>query len=184
MAGDLLPFQPEGSPALPVDLTYEEQIVLEFCREGKSRNEISTLTGVSTWTVSKIASEHGHYFGRGAQIAAASAARTAQIRERQHRLAVQLLDTAELYADRLAEANSPKDGQALARAVSDLVTSHQILNGTSDNGLEETKDFLVDLRVQLGVVRDGFEKQYGVPYDSDEAARIIHQQEETQDDES
>ncbi|WP_052456995.1 hypothetical protein [Streptomyces sp. AcH 505] len=183
MTGDLLPFQPEGSPALPVDLTYEEQIVLEFCREGKSRNEISTLTGVSTWTVSKIASEHGHYFGRSAQIAAASAARVAQIRERQHRLAMQLLDTAELYADRLAEANSPKDGQALARAVSDLVSSHQLLNGTSANELEETKDFLVDLRVQLVKVRDGFENQYGVPFESDEAAQII-KQEETQDDES
>ncbi|MFH9239205.1 hypothetical protein ACH4KO_00515 [Streptomyces anulatus] len=178
---DLLPIQPEGASALPVDLTYEEQIVLEFCREGKGRNEISTLTGVSTWTVSKIASEHG--FGRGPQVAAASAARMAQIRERQHRLAMQLLDTAELYADRLVEANYPKDGQALARAVSDLVNSHQLLNGTSANELEETKDFFVDLRVQLGAVRDGFEKQYGVPFDSSEAGRIIKQQEDNQNDE-
>ncbi|MFG2358058.1 hypothetical protein [Streptomyces sp. NPDC048521] len=184
MAADLIPFQPEpergkdGSAELPVDLTYEEQIVLDLCREGKGRNEIAKLTGISTWTVSQIASRHGHYFGRSPQVVAAQAARDAQLKERKQRLALQLLDNAELYADALAGVGSPKDGQLVAKALRDILESHELLSGVSEGEeMQGTKDFLLDLREQMGKVRDEFEARHGVPFDSDEARRIIEQEE-------
>jgi hypothetical protein len=191
MVADLIPFQPEpekgkgngGSGELPVDLTYEEQIVLEFCREGKGRNEIANLTGVSTWMVSQIASRHGHYFGRTEQLAAAQAARDAQLRERKQRLALQLLDNAELYADALAGVGTPKDGQLVAKALRDILESHELLSSGVAEGesVEEAKSFLLGLREQMGKVREEFEAEFGIALDSAEARQIIEQQ--TQEDE-
>ena len=102
MAAELIPFQPEPekNPGEQlVDLPYEEQVILELCLEGKGRNEIANLTGLSTWKVSTVAAKHGHYFGRAAWLEVANATRAAQLKERKQRLALQLLDAAELYAD-------------------------------------------------------------------------------------
>lgn len=187
MAAELIPFQPEPEKepgGQLVDLTYEESQILEFCREGKGRNEIANLTGLSTWKVSTVAAKHGHYFGRAAWLEVANAARAAQLKERKQRLALQLLDNAELYADALSGVGTPKDGQLVAKALRDILESHELLTGV-DQGeeVQGTKDFLLELREQMGRVRDGFEAQYGVPFDSPEAAEII-KQEAKQDDES
>ncbi|MFE0793434.1 MULTISPECIES: hypothetical protein [Streptomyces] len=188
---ELIPFQPEpekgkGSDALPVDLTYEEQIVLDLCREGKGRNEIASLTGISTWTVSQIASRHGHYFGRTEQLAAAQAARDAQLRERKQRLALQLLDNAELYADALSGVGTPKDGQLVAKALRDILESHELLAGGVAEGesVEEAKDWMVGLRNDMALARAQFEQEHGVPLDSPEAREILNKmryQEESSD---
>lgn len=188
MAAELIPFQPdpEKDPdALPVGLTYEEQLILEFCREGKGRNEIAKLTGLSTWKVSTVAAKHGHYFGRSPQLIEAREVREAQLRERKQRLAAQLLDNAELYADALSGVGTPKDGQLVAKALRDILESHELLSGAAAEGesVEDTKDSLMDLRDTMRAVRDGFESKYGVPFDSPEAAEII-KQEANQDDEA
>ncbi|WEH15017.1 hypothetical protein [Streptomyces sp. VNUA24] len=195
MAAELIPFQPEperrmgngGSGELPDGLTYEESQILEYCREGKGRNEIANLTGLSTWKVSTVAARHGHYFGKAAQFELAAQKRVAEMRERKHRLALQLLDNAELYADALSGVGTPKDGQLVAKALRDILESHDLLAGGVDEGesVEDAKDALMDLREQVRKVRDGFEAQYGVPFDSPEAAEIIKrktQQEEQQND--
>lgn len=184
MAAELIPFQPEpekgpGSDERLVDLTYEEQQILEYCREGKGRNEIAKLTGLSTWKVSTVAARHGHYFGRAAWLEVANATRAAQLKERKQRLAVQLLDNAELYADALSGVGTPKDGQLVAKALRDIIESSELLSrGTEEESVEEAKDFLISLRAQMGKVRDGFEAQHGVPFDSEEARQIIEGQQQ------
>jgi hypothetical protein len=184
MAAELIPFQPEsgkgrGSDALPDGLTCEEQQILEYCREGKGRNEIANLTGLSTWKVSTVAARHGHYFSRAAQFELAAKKRVAEMRERKHRLALQLLDNAELYADALSGVSTPKDGQLVAKALRDILESSELLsNTTEEDSIEEAKDFLLDLREQLGKVVDEFEAQHGVPFASEEARRIIEGQQE------
>ncbi|MET7828504.1 hypothetical protein ABZT23_27970 [Streptomyces sp. NPDC005386] len=192
MAAEVVQFQPEPEkdPAeLPDGLAYEEQLILEFCREGKGRNEIANLTGLSTWKVSTVAAKHGHYFGKATQFELAAKKRVAEMRARKHQLAMQLLDNAELYADALSGVGSPKDGQLVAKALRDILESHDLLAGGVDEGesVEDAKDFLLDLRDQMGKVVNGFETQYGVPFDSPEAAEIIKQQaqqEENRNDES
>ncbi|MCF2130592.1 hypothetical protein L1I79_29795 [Strepomyces sp. STD 3.1] len=180
---ELVPFQPEPehgkgvSGELPDGLTYEESQILEFCREGKGRNEIANLTGLSTWKVSTVAAKHGHYFGRVGQFELAAKKRVDEMRERKHRLALQLLDAAELYADAVTGVGTPKDGQLVAKALRDLLESHELLSGVSqDDQEQDAKDSLMDLRGTMRAVRDGFEAQYGVPFDSPEAAEIIKQE--------
>ncbi|MFD4124519.1 hypothetical protein ACFXKK_06195 [Streptomyces globisporus] len=181
MAAELLPFQPEPEKdpgGLPVGLTYEEQVILEFCREGKGRNEIANLTGLSTWKVSTVAAKHGHYFGKTEIAERALAAREVQIRERKQRLALQLLDAAELYTDAVTGVGTPKDGQLVAKALRDILESHELLGGGVAEGesADDAKDALMDLRDTLRSVRDGFETQHGIPFDSPEAAEIIKQE--------
>jgi hypothetical protein len=181
MAAELIQFQPEPEKdpnALPDGLTYEESQILEYCREGKGRNEIANLTGLSTWKVSTVAARHGHYFGKAAQFELASQKRVAEMRERKHQLAMQLLDNAELYADALSGVGSPKDGQLVAKALRDILESHELLSDGVPEGesVEEAKDFLLGLREQLSKVRDGFEAQYGVAFDSPEATQLIREQ--------
>ncbi|MEU9187569.1 hypothetical protein AB0D14_24115 [Streptomyces sp. NPDC048484] len=196
MAADLIPFQPEperrgrgngsgGSGEQLVDLTYEESQILEFCREGKGRNEIANLTGLSTWKVSTVAAKHGHYFGRSEWLNVANKVREAQLKERKQRLALQLLDNAELYADALSGVGTPKDGQLVAKALRDILESHELLSSGVAEGesVEDAKDFLRDLREGMRAVRDRFETKYGVPFDSPEAAEII-KQEANQDEQS
>ncbi|GFH35452.1 hypothetical protein [Streptomyces pacificus] len=181
MAAELIPIQPEPEkdPAEQlVGLTYEESQILEFCREGKGRNEIAKLTGLSTWKVSTVAAKHGHYFGKSEWLNVANKVREAQLRERKQRLAAQLLNNAELYADALSGVGTPKDGQLVAKALRDILESHELLSSGVAQGesVEEAKNFLTDLREQMVRVRDGFEAQYGVPFDSTEARQIIEQQ--------
>ncbi|WP_158713635.1 hypothetical protein [Streptomyces sp. NRRL WC-3626] len=184
MTAELIPFQPEpekgpGSDERLVDLTYEEQQILEYCREGKGRNEIAKLTGLSTWKVSTVAAKHGHYFGRVAWLEVANATRAAQLKERKQRLAVQLLDNAELYADALSGVGTPKDGQLVAKALRDIIESSELLSrGTEEESVEEAKDFLIGLRESMRAVRDGFEAQHGVPFGSEEARQIIEGQQQ------
>lgn len=190
MAAELIPFQPEpergmgngGSGELPDGLTYEESQILEYCREGKGRNEIAELTGISTWKISTVAAKHGHYFGKTAQFELASQKRVAEMRERKHRLAMQLIDAAELYTDALTGVGTPKDGQLVAKALRDILESHELLSGvTDDEQHEEGMELLIGLRAAMGELRNGFEAQYGVPFDSPEAAEIIKQKEQQND---
>lgn len=182
MAAELIPFQPEpekdpSSKTLPDGLTYEESQILEYCREGKGRNEIAKLTGLSTWKVSTVAARHGHYFGRAGQFELAAKKRVDEMQERRHRLALQILDAAELYADAVTGVGTPKDGQLVAKALRDLIESHELLSGFSqDDQEQETRSSLMDLRDTMRAVRDGFESKYGVPFDSPEAAEIIKQE--------
>ncbi|MEV4338056.1 hypothetical protein [Streptomyces sp. NPDC049590] len=192
MAAELIPFQPEpekvpGSEALPDGLTYEESQILEFCREGKGRNEIAKLTSLSTWKVSTVAAKHGHYFGRAAQFELAAQKRVDEMRERKHRLAMQLIDAAEFYADALTGVGTPKDGQLVAKALRDILESSELLSARPAEGesVEDAKSFLEDLRDGMRAFRDGFEAEHGVPFTSPEAAEIIKKmQEEYPHDES
>jgi hypothetical protein len=188
MTAELIPFQPEpekGPNALPDGLTYEESQILEFCRQGKGRNEIANLTGLSTWKVSTVAAKHGHYFGRAAQFELAAKKRVEEMRERKHRLALQILDAAELYADAVTGVGTPKDGQLVAKALRDLLESQDLLTrGDEEDSVEEAKSFLTDLYDGLGEIRKAFEIEYGVPLDSPEGDALWRQkmqQEESSD---
>ncbi|MFJ5280336.1 hypothetical protein [Streptomyces parvulus] len=190
MAAELIPIQPEpekGPGELPDGLAYEEQLILEFCREGKGRNEIANLTGLSTWKVSTVAAKHGHYFGKAAQFELAAQKRVAEMRERKHQLAMQLLDNAELYADALSGVGTPKDGQLVAKALRDILESHELLSGGVAEGesVEDAKSFLTDLHRGLGELRKAFEIEHGVPLDSPEGDALWRQMmEEKQNEES
>ncbi|MGW7356630.1 hypothetical protein ACWGI0_08265 [Streptomyces sp. NPDC054802] len=190
MAAELISFQPEpekgpGSDELPDGLTYEESQILEFCREGKGRNEIANLTGLSTWKVSTVAAKHGHYFGRVGQFELAAKKRVDEMRERKHRLALQLIDAAELYTDALTGVGTPKDGQLVAKALRDILESHELLSGvTEDEQHGEGKDLLFSLRAAMADVRDGFEATHGVPFESPEAREIIKQQTQQEDEQN
>ncbi|MET7902054.1 hypothetical protein ABZS86_11395 [Streptomyces sp. NPDC005355] len=178
MAAELIRFQPEleNSSQLPDGLAYEEQLILELCREGKGRNEIANLTGLSTWKVSTVAARHGHYFGKAAQFDLAAQKRVAEMRERKHQLAMQLLDSAELYADALAGVGSPKDGQLMAKALRDIIESHDLLSGKSEGeDVEGAKDFLGNFAADLRAARTAFEIEHGIPLGSPEANRLVRQ---------
>lgn len=170
----------DGEPVQP-----RTELVIVLAQQGVGRNEISRRTGIPAVTVSRIAAAEGLKFDR-AKMERPLKARIADLQLAQAGIAEGLQEDVTFARVLLRTARTHRDYAFAAKAIGDLTQAVQRMTPeiTSAQTVEDAKDFLIDLKTQLGVVRDGFEKQYGVPYDSDEAARIIKQQEETQDDES
>ncbi|MCP9957086.1 hypothetical protein [Streptomyces sudanensis] len=170
----------EDAVKRPVDPRAEMVVVL--AQQGVGRNEISRRTGIPAVTVSTIAKAHGLTFSR-AKTEQALKARLTDLKVKQMGIAEGLNEDITFARVLLRTARTHRDYAFAAKAVSDLARAAKALTPEWSQGdeLAEAKDFLVDLRKTLGKVRDGFETQYGVPFDSQEARRIIEQQEESSD---
>ncbi|MEU3199454.1 hypothetical protein [Streptomyces sp. NPDC006996] len=176
----------EADAQIPVHPRAEMVVVL--AQQGIGRNEISRRTGISTASVSRIAAAHGIEFD-GSLTEVALKARIAQLKQAQAGIALGLVEDITSARGLLRMATTHRDFAFAAKAIGDLTQAAQRMTPevSEKEEIEETKDFLLDLRKQLGVVRDGFEAQYGVPLDSPEATRLIREQlklEENQGDES
>ncbi len=160
-------------------------VIQVLAEQGFGRNEISRRTGFSTATVSRIAAELEIAFDRS-KSGQALKARLTDLKLAQMSVAEGLTEDLTHARIMLRTASNRRDLAFAAKTISDLARSAQALTPemSDANTVEDARDFFTDLRAQLGAVRDEFEKQHGVPFDSDEAGRIIKQQEETQDDES
>ncbi|SFL04787.1 hypothetical protein [Streptomyces pini] len=156
--------------------------VVRLIGQGFGRNEIARMTGVSTATVSRIAQRNGLSFDR-TQTEKALKARIADLNLRQAGLAESLADRVAIAIAYLDASANYRDWAFASKAIGDLTQAYIRMKPQRDEGadLEDTKDFLVDLKKQLGAVRDDFERMHGVPFDSDEAKRIINQEDSSND---
>ncbi|MEV5082852.1 hypothetical protein AB0K74_29865 [Streptomyces sp. NPDC056159] len=171
--------------AVPVHPRAEMVVVL--AQQGIGRNEISRRTGISTASVSRIAAAHGIEFD-GSQTEVALKARIAELKQRQAGIALGLVEDITSARGLLRMATTHRDFAFAAKAIGDLTQAAQRMTPeiTEEEEMDETKQFLLDLRAGLGLMRVQFEQEHGVPLDSPEANEIFNRmrQEAKQDGES
>ncbi|MFJ9817916.1 hypothetical protein ACIRU3_22170 [Streptomyces sp. NPDC101151] len=165
----------EADAQVPVHPRAEMVVVL--AQQGVGRNEISRRTGISTASVSRIAAAHGIEFD-GSQTEVALKARIAELKARQAGIALGLVEDITSARGLLRMATTHRDFAFAAKAIGDLTQAAQRMTPeiSEQEEIEEAKDFLIDLRDTMRQVVDGFEAQHGVPFDSPEAAEIIKQE--------
>ncbi|MFF5891231.1 hypothetical protein ACFY72_20980 [Streptomyces globisporus] len=182
--GDEVGKELEGSEELrPVSTRAEMATAIQVLSEqGIGRNEISRRTGISKTTVTEIATVLGVVFDRS-KTEQALKARLTDLKLAQMGVAEGLTEDLTFARIMLRTAANRRDLAFAAKTISDLARSAQALTPemSEANNVEDAKDFLVDLKNQLTAVRDDFEKQTGVAFESDEARQIISQQEEQND---
>ncbi|MEV6531022.1 hypothetical protein AB0M86_15700 [Streptomyces sp. NPDC051639] len=160
------------------------EMVVVLAQQGIGRNEISRRTGIPAVSVSRIAKANGITFDP-AQTEVALKARIAQLKQAQAGIALGLHEDIAVARMLLRTARTHRDYAFASKAIGDLTQAAQRMTPeiTEQESVEEVKDFLMDLREQMGKVRDEFEAQHGVAFDSPEAGEII-KQEAKQHDES
>ncbi|MFF3710434.1 hypothetical protein [Streptomyces phaeochromogenes] len=176
----------KADSAIPVSTRAEMATAIQVLAEqGFGRNEISRRTGISTFLVSTIAEEIGVSFDRS-RIEQALRARLTDLRLAQMGIAEGLSEDLTFARLMLRTAKDRRDLAFAAKTISDLARAAGTLTpeASEADSLEATADWLVDFRNTLGKVREEFEQQHGVAFDSDEARQIIEQQEETPNGES
>jgi len=163
-----------GAPGQKGPVHPRAEMVVVLAQQNLSRNEIARRTGIPAVTVSRIAKANGITFDR-AKMERPLKARIMDLKVAQAGIAEGLQEDVAVARMLLRTARTHRDYAFASKAISDLTQAVQRMTPelTEEDSLQETKDWLVDMREQLSKVRDGFEKQYGVPYDSDEAGRII-----------
>ena len=141
---------------------------ITLMHQGHGCRQIARITGLSKSTVSRLAQENGHSFDLQAT--------KMEISERISQRVLEALDD-------MDNAESTRDFAYSAKGVADLTRALKDSEPAHDQSVdvEDAKDFLVGLRDGLAAMRDGFEKQHGVAFDSDEARQIINQQEAQND---
>lgn len=175
----------EADAQVPVHPRAEMVVVL--AQQGIGRNEISRRTGISTASVSRIAAAHGIEFD-GSQTEVALKARIAQLKQAQAGIALGLVEDITSARGLLRMATTHRDFAFAAKAIGDLTQAAQRMTPevSEQDEIDETKQFLLDLRAGLGLMRAEFEQEYGVPLDSPEATDIFNKirQEAKRNDES
>nr|WSZ99552.1 hypothetical protein OH820_31340 [Streptomyces sp. NBC_00857] len=173
----------EADADVPVHPRAEMVVVL--AQQGIGRNEISRRTGISTASVSRIAAAYGLGFD-GSQTEVALKARIADLKQRQAGIALGLVEDITSARGLLRMATTHRDFAFAAKAIGDLTQAAQRMTPevSEQESIEEAKDFLVGLRDTMGAIRNNFEAEHGVPFDSPEAREIINNmrnQEDEQD---
>lgn len=159
---------------------------ITLMHQGHGCRQIARITGLSKSTVSRLAKENGHSFDRAAQMKTPLKARLADLQATKMEISERISQRVLEALDDMDNAESTRDFAYSAKGVADLTRALKDSEPVHDQSadVEDAKNFLVDLRDGLAAVRDEFEKQHSVAFDSSEARQIINQQEETQDDES
>ncbi|MET9847523.1 hypothetical protein [Streptomyces ossamyceticus] len=153
------------------------EMVVVLAQQGMGRNEISRRTGIPWASVTRIAKANGITFDTS-QTEVALRARIAQLKQAQAGIALGLHEDIAVARMLLRTARTHRDYAFASKAIGDLTQAAQRMTPeiSEKESIEEVKDFLTDLRDGMRAVRDGFEAQYGVPFDSPEAAEIIKQE--------
>ncbi|WP_435173602.1 helix-turn-helix domain-containing protein [Actinacidiphila sp. bgisy145] len=153
------------------------EMVVVLAQQGMGRNEISRRTGISTASVSRIAEANGISFD-GRKVEVALKARIAELKKAQAGIALGLHEDIAVARMLLRTARTHRDYAFASKAIGDLTQAAQRMTPeiSERESAEEVKDALMELRDQMRAVRDGFEAQYSVPFDSPEAAEIIKQE--------
>lgn len=172
------------------------QAVIDDLKSGNfGRNEIARRNYVGNATVTRIAAEEGLDPSHGSTVTqSATRAVAVQTKARREELKVELLaDVQRLRVRAWSEwskevptktgtttlkADLPPlpEVQAAYRSIGIALDSFfklEALDTAGTGSTQDARDFLMDLRDQLGKVRDEFEQNTGVPIGSDEARRII-----------
>lgn len=151
--------------------------------QGHGCRQIARITGLSKSTVSRLAKENGHNFDRAAQMKTPLKARLADLQATKMEISERISQRVLEALDDMDNAESTRDFAYSAKGVADLTRALKDSEPAHDQSadVEDAKDFLVGLRDGLAAMRDGFEKQHGVAFDSDEARQIINQQEAQND---
>ncbi|WP_405506880.1 helix-turn-helix domain-containing protein [Streptomyces cyaneofuscatus] len=163
---------------------------ITLMHQGQGCRQIARITGLSKSTVSRLAKENGHSFDRAAQMKTPLKARLADLQATKMEISERIGQRVLEALDDMDNAESTRDFAYSAKGVADLTRALKDSEPAHDQSadVEDAKDFLVDLRAQLVAVRDEFEEETGVPFDSDEAGEIIarktQREEETEHDES
>jgi hypothetical protein len=163
------------------------EMVVVLAQQGMGRNEISRRTNIPAVSVSRIAKANGITFDPS-QTEVALRVRIAQLKKDQAGIALGLHEDIAVARMLLRTARTHRDYAFASKTIGDLTQAAQRMTPeiSSQEENEEGKDMLIDIRFQMGLMRDGFEAKYGVPYDSPEATEIFKQvrQEAKQHDES
>ncbi|MEV5009152.1 hypothetical protein [Streptomyces sp. NPDC055692] len=157
------------------------EIVVVLAQQGIGRNEISRRTNIPAVSVSRIAEANGIYFD-GSRIEPAMKAlrtRIAELKEGQAGIALGLHEDIAVARMLLRTARTHRDYAFAAKSISDLTQSAQRMTPevSDQEEMEEVKGSLAEFFDNMRAVRDGFEAQHGVPFESEEARRIIEQEE-------
>lgn len=170
--------------------------VIEDLKSGRyGRNEIARRNNIGNSTVNKIADEEGLSTTRKTDITReATKAMQVDNRARREMLKEQMYGDIQRLRVRAWSSWSrevvTKDGietltadlpplpEALAayKAIQinlDGIFKLEALDAAQGSTNQDAKDFLLDLRAQMGKVRDEFEATHGVAFDSEEARTII-----------
>jgi ribosomal protein L17 len=154
--------------------------------QGKSRNDIARAIGRSPSTVSKLAAELGLTFERGPQVAAATAARKADLAARRAAFAEALQDTAERelakmtaptlyfewggkdhkYAEKTQPEPTPADRRAIMSIIGAALDRSLKLVPPKDDGAAESRSVIGDL--MAGLARDYAARHGGPPAEYEE----------------
>jgi len=184
-------------PAPPNRLPPEiRQAVIDDLKSGKyGRNEIARRNNVGQSTVTKIAKEEQLSAHKKTDIteqatramAVDNRARREQLKEQMYgdiqRLRVRAWspwsrEVVTKEGIELLSAELPPLPEVLAayKAIQinlDGIFKLEALESAQGDSVQDAKDFLLDLRAQMGKVRDEFEAKHGVAFDSEEARTII-----------
>ncbi|WP_200308846.1 hypothetical protein [Streptomyces adelaidensis] len=166
-----------ASPAGGGPVHPRAEMVVVLAQQGMGRNEISRRTGIPAVSVSRIAKANGLSFD-ASQTEVALKARIAELKKAQAGIALGLHEDIAVARMLLRTARTHRDYAFASKAIGDLTQAAQRMTPeiSERESAEEVKDALMDLRDQMRAVRDGFEAQHGVPFDSAEAAEIIKQE--------
>ncbi|MGW3711358.1 helix-turn-helix domain-containing protein [Streptomyces albogriseolus] len=158
--------------------------------KGMSRNDIARAIKRSPSTVSKLAAELGLAFDRAPQVAAATAARKADLAERRAAFAERLQDIAEReadkmhaptlywewggkdhrYAEKMQPEPTPADRRAIMSTLATAVDRSLKLVPPKDDGAAESRSVIGDLMAGLAA---NYLARHGKPpaeYEEPEAA--------------
>lgn len=172
------------------------QSVVDDLKSGKyGRNEIARRNYVGNATVTRIAEEEGLDPSAKSRVTqSATRAVAVETKARRERLKAELLGDVERLRVRAwsewtkevltrtgkkttlrAELPPLPEVQAAYRSIGIALDSFFKLEALDTTGstTQDARDFLMDLRDQLGKVREEFEQGTGVAFDSDEARQII-----------
>lgn len=187
--------QTPPAPANKLPPEIREAVVKDLKTGQFGRNEIARRNNIGQSTVTKIAKEEGLSAHKKTDITEqATRAMAVDNRQRREQLKEQLYGDIQRLRVRAwspwsrevvtkegieqLTADLPPLPEALAayKAIQislDGIFKLEALESAQGETVQDARDFLLDLREQMGKVRDEFEAKHGVAFDSDEARQII-----------
>ncbi|MFM9620824.1 helix-turn-helix domain-containing protein [Streptomyces turgidiscabies] len=164
-----------ASPAGDGPVHPRAEMVVVLAQQGMGRNEIARRTGIPAVSVSRIAKANGITFDPS-QTEVALRARVAALKQAQAGIALGLHEDIAVARMLLRTARTHRDYAFASKAIGDLTQAAQRMTPevSEQESIEEAKDFLMGLRDTMGTIRNNFEAEHGVPFDSPEAREILN----------
>ncbi|MYS31616.1 hypothetical protein GTW38_32820 [Streptomyces sp. SID7804] len=150
-------------------------MVVVLAQQGMGRNEISRRTGIPWASVTRIAKANGITFDTS-QTEVALRARIAQLKQAQAGIALGLHEDIAVARMLLRTARTHRDYAFASKAIGDLTQAAQRMTPevSEQDEIDETKQFLMDLKSAIALEIGQFEQEHGVPFDSPEAREILN----------